>query len=123
MKTSTIALGLTVAAIGSVGLIPQIVQAYQGDPTVKGPNYTEERHQAMTEAFASENFQAWKSLNNNRGRLSEVITQENFAQFAQAHQLMLEGKTDEAQALRTELGLGLHNGNGRGQGNGFGKNR
>ena len=33
-----------------------------------------------------------------------------------------QGKTDEANKIRTELGLGLRNGSGNGQGMGYGRN-
>jgi len=52
-----------------------------------------------------------------------VITEENFARFAEAHRLALEGKTDEANQIRAELGLGQGQRNGDGQGRGYGKNR
>ncbi len=99
---------------------PKVSQAYRGDPSVQGPNYTEERHTAMTKAFADKDYPAWKEQMQGRGRITQVITANNFDKFAYAHQLMLEGKTEEAQAIRAELGLGLQNGSGRGQGNGRG---
>ena len=57
-----------------------------------------------------------------RGRVSQVVNEGNFARFAEMHKLMLEGKTNEANAIRTELGLGLRNGSGQGQGMGYGRN-
>src|SRR3989339_832657 len=92
--------------------------AYQGNPAVHGPNYTPEREAAMTTAFEKNDYEAWKTLMNGRGRVSEVITTDNFEQFAEMRKLQLEGKTAEANAIRTELGLG--NGQGRGQGKGNG---
>jgi len=54
-----------------------------------------------------------------KGRVTQVVTQENFARFGEAHELTEEGKLDEAKAIRQELGLGLgsRNGDGSGQGN------
>lgn len=114
---------LTVPALLLSGLILYTTQAraYRGDPTVKGPNYSEERHEAMQEAFANNDYNAWKEQMAGRGRVTQVITEQNFAKFAEMHQLMLQGKTDEANQIRTELGLGLHNGSGRGQGMGCGR--
>ncbi len=106
---SILVLGLMVGGAVSVS-------AYQGDPNVKGPNYTEERHTAMTKAFAEKNYQAWKNLMQGRGRATQVVNEKNFAKFAEAHALALQGKTDEAAKIRAELGLGLKNGSGKGQG-------
>ena len=84
---------------------------------LKVQTYSEERHQAMVEAFEKQDYQAWKKLMAGRGRVSEVVNEENFAQFAKAHQLMSEGKAEEAQQVRAELGLGQGRGNGHdGQG-------
>lgn len=76
-----------------------------------GPNYTPERHEQMLKAFASNDHDAWKSLMGDRGA-ARVVTKENFARFTQMHNLMLEGKYDEANKIRAELGLG--SGQGRG---------
>ena len=113
-KTGLILGAIALAGVGAY-LATSKVNAYRGDPNVKGPNYTEERHQEMTQAFEKNDYQAWKKLMAGRGRASEVVTEENFAQFAKAHQLMLEGKIDEARQIRAELGLGRGKGNGQGQ--------
>jgi hypothetical protein len=99
------------------------VQAYRGDPAVKGPNYTEERHEAMTKAFENGDYKAWKEQMAGRGRVTQVVNEGNFAKFAEAHKLALAGKTEEAAKIRAELGLGLQNGSGRGQGTGMGYGR
>jgi hypothetical protein len=88
-------------------------QAYRGDPNVKGPNYSQERHEAMIQAFANNDYNAWKELMAGKGRVTQVINEGNFARFAEAHRLALEGKTDEAKQIRTELGLGIGGGYGR----------
>lgn len=84
--------------------------AYQGDYTKKGPNCTPERHEEMTAALEKVDYEAWKGLMNNRGRVKDVITEENFAKFAEAHKLAQEGKYEEADAIREELGLRTKNG-------------
>jgi hypothetical protein len=104
-------------------LLPKQAVAYQGDPSVQGPNYTVERHETMTKAFANNDFATWKSQMSGRGRVTEVVNEQNFAKFAQAHKLATEGKMTEANAIRAELGLGQHNGSGRGQGMGNRNNR
>ena len=116
MKKITLSLGALALILGSVGLFAGTVSAYQGDPNVKGPNYSVDRHEAMTKAFANKDYSAWKNLMQGRGRVTQVVNQDNFAKFAEAHQLALQGKTAEAQKIRQELGLGLHNGSGKASG-------
>jgi hypothetical protein len=111
MKKLTLSVG-ALTIIGVITLSANSVLAYQGNPSVQGPNYTAERHTAMTQAFANSDYESWKGLINGNGRVSQVVNQDNFAKFAEAHQLSLEGKTAEAQKIRQELGLGLNNGSG-----------
>jgi len=121
MRKTTLSLGLLALIIFSgAGLYASSVMAYRGDSTVKGPNYTEERHTDMKKAFEDKDYNAWKSLMAGKGRVTEVINQNNFAKFAEAHTLAEQGKTEEAQKLRQELGLGLKNGSGCGLHNGSG---
>ena len=87
--------------------------AYQGDATVKGPNYSVERHEVMEKAFENKDYNAWKNLMQGRGRVSQVVNKDNFSKFAEAHELMEQGKTAEAQKIRQELGLGMHDGSGK----------
>ena len=113
---------LTLASllVGGLALKTTNTKAYQGDPNVMGPNYTEERHEAMQEAFANKDYNAWKELMTGRGRVTQVINEQNFAKFAEMHQLMLEGK--DVTELRKELGLNQRNGTGRNMGMGYGRN-
>lgn len=116
-----LALAVAIAAAGSV-------EAYRGDPSVKGPAYTPERHTAMEKAFSSGDYDTWKNLMAGRGRVSQVVTKDNFARFAEAHRLANLGQMEEAKKIRAELGLGLQDGSGRGgqkqgQGRGYGRNR
>jgi hypothetical protein len=84
--------------------------AYQGDYTQKGPNSTPERHEAMMAAFENTDYAAWGNLMNGKGRVKDVITEETFAKFAEAHNLAQEGKYEEADAIREELGLRTRDG-------------
>jgi hypothetical protein len=113
MKKTALVLGALVLGLGSIGLLAGTTSAYQGDPNIKGPNYSIERHEAMTNAFNNKDYTAWKNLMQGKGRVTQVINQDNFGKFAEAHQLALQGKTDEAQKLRQELGLGLRNETGK----------
>jgi hypothetical protein len=124
MKKTTLALGLGALALG-LGVIGTSVNkafAYRGDPAVQGPNYTAERHADMTKAFETNDYEAWKSLMAGKGRVTQVVNKDNFAKFAEAHELAEQGKTEEAQKIRQELGLGLHDGSGRASG-GMGRGR
>jgi hypothetical protein len=121
MSKTSILLGLTALVIGGAIFVPQTVLAYRGDPTAKGPNYTEERHTAMEKAFENNDYNAWKILMVGRGRATQVVNKDNFAKFAEAHKLTEQGKTAEANKISAELGLGLQNGSGMGQGMGMGR--
>jgi len=118
MKRNNMILGsLGLVAMG-LAIVGASAYAYQGDPTKQGPNYTPERHEVMTQAFENKDYNAWKAQMGDRGATRRV-TEENFARFAEMRQLMLDGKTTEANAIRAELGLGQ--GNGRGMGNSDGQ--
>lgn len=106
--------GLSALTLGSLAI---------GANQVLATNYSEERHAAMTEAFANKDYNAWKNLMAGRGRVSQVVNEGNFAKFAEARQLMLEGNTEKANQIRAELGLNQRNGAGGGFGNGYRGNR
>lgn len=115
-------LGISTLAIGAGMLLvaASSVSAYKGDPNVKGPYFSAERHEAMEKAFENKDFNAWRVLMQGRGRVIQVVNKDNFAKFAQAHELAEDGKLAEANQIRTELGLNQHN--GLGQGMGMGRN-
>lgn len=85
--------------------------AYRGDPNVLGPNCTAEKRQAVQNAIKNRDYNAWKNLMGDRG-ITRKITAQNFNRFAEMVKLRLEGKIDEANKIRAELGLGLRNGTG-----------
>ncbi len=109
-------LALSVLALGGAGYS---ASAYQGDYNQKGPNYSEERHESMTQAFEKNDYSAWKNLMEGRGRVNDVVNADNFAQFAEAHRLGLAGDVEGANTIRAELGL--RGGNGERMGAGYGK--
>jgi len=121
MNKTSILLGMSALAIGGAVLAPRAILAYRGDPSVKGPNYTEERHEAIERAFENNDYNTWKTLMAGRGRVAQVVNEQNFAKFAQAHELAEQGKTEEAGKIRAELGLGMQNESGMGQGRGHGR--
>lgn len=120
MNKKKLGFGVLALVLGIATLSAGSAFAYKGDPTVKGPNYSAERHEEMLKAFENKDYTAWKNLMENRGRVTQVINETNFAKFAEARNLALQGKTAEAQKIRQELGLGLNNGAGK-QGGGMGR--
>jgi hypothetical protein len=124
MNKKTLGLiAVSTLALGALVILPNITQAYRGDLSLKGPNYTVERHDAMEKAFENKDFTAWQKLMTGRGNVTKIINKDNFAKFAEIHKLKEEGKIAEAEILRKELGLGLHNGEGKGKGMGQGMRR
>ena len=115
MKSKFIYLSIMLAVTGLI-LSSTKAFAYRGDLTVKGPNYSEERHEAMLKAFENNDYNSWKLLMQGRGKVSQVINESNFPKFAQAHRLVLEGNIEEAKKIRNELGLGLNSTTGKGLG-------
>ncbi|MCD4771535.1 hypothetical protein K8R30_03925 [archaeon] len=113
---------MSMLALGIVALLGVgFVAAYQGDYSVKGSDYSEDRHEAMEEAFDNLDYDAWVALMAETGRHSrvmEVVNEGNFAVFVEAHEAGEVGNLERAAELRTELGLG--NGQGSRNGSGFG---
>ena len=96
------------------------VAAYQGDYSVQGPNYSEDRHAEMTAAFDNADYDAWVLLmseNNGNSRVLDVVTEDNFATFVAAHEAGMNGDAELAAELRAELGLGNGQGSRNGSGN------
>jgi hypothetical protein len=74
-------------------------------------------HTAMQAVFESGDYEAWKALVEERHanrpegapelkvNMLDIITAENFDQFAQMHALMQAGDRDGAEAIAEELGL------------------
>lgn len=114
MKKAATVLALAGVMIGGLVWGKQTILAYRGDPAVTGPNYSSERHEAMEEAFTNNDYQAWKELMGDRGRVTQVINETNFARFAEAHRLAEAGDKDGAKQIFQELGLGLGLGKGMG---------
>ena len=109
------------------------VSAYQGDYNKQGPNTDPVRHEAMQAALDGKDYNSWKELMNDKGRVAQVVNEENFSKFVEARRLGQSGSIKEADALRAELGLRGSkgermnssfkggNGEGRGQGQGQGQ--
>lgn len=112
----------SVFALGMIALLGiSLVSAYQGDYSVKGPDYSEERSDAMHDAFDNLDYNTWVDLMTESGRsprVLTVVTEDNFATFVEAHETGEAG--DSARALELRAELGLNNGVGSREGIGFG---
>jgi hypothetical protein len=126
MKNKGIILGtLAVALLGVIAFATTKADAYRGDYTQVGPNHTEEREAEMEKVFEDLNYEGWKTLMTEDGRnpgvLRHIESQEDFEAFVQARELAMEGKTEEANQIREELGMGqgeMRRGEGKGNGSG-----
>lgn len=121
MNKALLAISALALGIGVLVATAPSTYAYRGDPNAQGPNYSSERHEKMEKAFENKDYNAWKTLMQGRGRITQKITEQNFARFAEAHELAEQGKTQEANKIRQELGLGAHKDGGQGQKNGMGR--
>lgn len=67
----------------------------------------EAKHEAVMEAFRSDNYEEWKLLMEERGggKVLEIINADNFSKFAEAKILQSEDKEDEAKVILDELGF------------------
>ena len=123
MEKKTMFSLLALMIVGAL-FLTSMANAYRGDYSVKGPNYDEERHLAMENAFESLDYDAWKELMTENGRnprVLDVVTEDNFKTFVQAHQAGINGDSETASALRAELGLNNGMGHRRGMRNGIGQ--
>lgn len=116
---------LAILSLFIVGMIiaTGFVSAYRGDYSIKGPEFSEELHQEMTSAFQDLDYAKWYELMTENGRHSrvlEIVTEENFEKFVQAHNAGLTGDYQTANEIRAELGL--NNGNGPRDGTGYKQN-
>ncbi len=66
-KKQVISLGVVSLFTAGVFLLPGAADAYRGDPSIEGPNCTAERHEAMTAAFANNDYSAWQAQMNGKG--------------------------------------------------------
>ena len=127
MTNTMTTLGIMAFALGVLG-VGTVTYAYQGDPSVQGSNYSAERHEAMTRAFADGDYAAWKELMAGKGRVTQVINEDNFPVFVRAHERAQAGDLEQARDMKRELGLGQGQqrrggGNGAGVGAGEGGQR
>lgn len=103
-------------------LILSALAANAADSTAVG-NTRDDHRARMAKAIEARDFDAWKAERDawgGRGQARQNVTRENFESFARLHEAVKAGRTDEATALRQQLGLGpragMAAGNGKGQG-------
>ena len=106
MKTITKILGGAFVVVAISVIASNSVFAYRGDYSEQGPDYSPERHAEMTEVMNGDDYDSWSRLMEGRGRVTQVVNEENFSRFTEARRLAREGKYEEADAIREELGLG-----------------
>jgi len=97
--------------------------AGKGVAGFKGKNFDGERHEAVTAALEAGDYDAWIALMSEKpgkARVAEVVTEETFAKFAEAHAAMKAGDFEAAKAIKEELGLGLGHMKGAGKPGGCG---
>jgi hypothetical protein len=89
---------------------------YKGERGGKGEmrGMTDAQRTAIEKAIANKDYTAWKTAMGENNPMTQKITADNFAKFAEAHTLMQAGKFAEAQKIMQELGLSF----GQGRGNG-----
>ncbi len=119
MKKITLFGILAVLIVGTV-FSASMVNAYRGDYSKEGPNFSDERHEAMDLAFETGNYDSWYALMTEDGknpRVVDVVTADNFDMFVQAHDAGKSGDFETANELREELGL--NDGHGPKDGTGF----
>lgn len=117
MNNKKIILGISAVALaGATILTSAKVMAYQGDYTKEGPDCDAEKHAEMEAAFENNDYNAWADLMEGKGRVTQVVNEQNFYRFAEAHKLGEEGNYTAADEIRQELGLKTSNGEAVGAG-------
>ena len=115
-----------IAMLAMIGLLalPAGVMAWMGQP---GPNYNTTIHQEVMDALESSDYQQWIAVREKyglKGRIAEVVTEENFPLYREMHDAIMAGDMEKAMEIREELGLGQgmgkRFGNGQGHGRGTG---
>ena len=92
-------------------------QAMNSELTEDRFNHMKERHGEMQEhrtemeAAILQGYDAWKALveEHPRGRITEVITEDNFDKFVEMHNAKQNGDFETAQQIAEELGLQARN--------------
>lgn len=88
-----------------------------------GPEITEEEREKLKEVFEEDDYDAWvefvtESAGDREFPMLELVTEDNFDKFAEAHLLMIDAheKMEEAHDIMDELGIDQGFGEGKHQG-------
>ena len=106
LLASVLGLVVTTLAVSSLASAGELGNKFAGrniDPARL--EEMQERHDAMQTALENGDYDAWKGIIDSRPRISDVITEDNFDQFVEMHQLMQDGDREGAQEIAEELGL------------------
>jgi len=106
----------TVAALLGAGFAAAMTVSADtglGHGAIRGRCDTDQ-HEAVEQALEDGDYDTWKDLVGDRGRIADVVNADNFNTFADMHEAMEEGDTETARELRSELGLGIHPADGTG---------
>jgi len=105
-KTLALAVaGTAITALAVVGVSYAETKYFSGQNKDRdGSKFTSEQRAAAETAIASNDYNAWKTAMGGNP-MTEKITADNFTKFVEAHNLMKEGKTDEAKTIMEELGV------------------
>lgn len=104
-KRKIIALSAVTAAILASGFMYSPVMAAQVGQGKKMVSYSATQASELEKAIENNDYATWKGLMKGRGKLAQLINENNFAKYAEAYKLVKEGKYKEANAIRKELGF------------------
>lgn len=109
--SSALVLGLGAVAIGSAVVANadqgNQISGFRGDHSVE--------HQAVHDALEAGDYNAWKEAVKGRQNV-ENFTEDQFNKLREMYQLRQDGKFDEANKIREELGLPDRQGHKGGEG-------
>lgn len=90
-----------------------VISAHAADST----GTVDAHRQRIDAAVAARDYDAWKAEHDafSQGKGGMKVTRENFETYAKMREAQAAGRTDEAQALRSQLGMGQGS-QGKGQG-------
>lgn len=92
--------------MGGVGLAALALIATAGLASAKFTLMDEESRDQLEEAVENKDYESWKSIIESAPRITDYIdSQEDFERYIEMKELMKDGNTEEAEAIREELGL------------------
>lgn len=108
----------TVAMLMGMGLAAAVGASAAGrgvgyDAVERG-NCDASQHEAVEQVLEAGDYDAWVALMEGHGRITDVVTEDNFDVFIEMHEAMEDGLVEKAQELREDLGLGMHPQDGSG---------